>query len=46
MLKPFPLQWEKRKSNTAKEKQQFERDRKKVIDVWESMGFKHIADTK
>eukprot|EP01084_Bolivina_argentea_P084623 152975_1 len=39
VLKPFPLQWEKKEMKTEESKKLFEKDMKKVIQVWESMWF-------
>eukprot|EP01084_Bolivina_argentea_P284704 488003_1 len=44
VLKPFPLQWERGSRTevtefTEEEKASFEKDKKKVIGVWESMWF-------
>ena len=47
ILKPWPLQWNGRRApETQKRIQQFERDRSKVISVWESMGLEQIGDTQ
>eukprot|EP01083_Nonionella_stella_P235040 826925_1 len=40
ILKPFPLQWERRSPSVfVTEKKSFEKDKQKVIDVWETMCF-------
>eukprot|EP01084_Bolivina_argentea_P072828 132212_1 len=46
VLKPFPLQWERKDPKTEEDNINFEKDRKKVIGVWESIGFEQISDTK
>eukprot|EP01084_Bolivina_argentea_P142726 250704_1 len=45
VLKPFPLQWERVEDTSDDHKKQFEEDRRKVISVWESMGFTQICDS-
>jgi len=46
VLKPYPLQWEKKYGWNKEDKIQFEKDKKKVRSVWEKMGFEQICDSE
>eukprot|EP00485_Elphidium_margaritaceum_P008737 CAMPEP_0202703268 /NCGR_PEP_ID=MMETSP1385-20130828/16132_1 /ASSEMBLY_ACC=CAM_ASM_000861 /TAXON_ID=933848 /ORGANISM="Elphidium margaritaceum" /LENGTH=280 /DNA_ID=CAMNT_0049361091 /DNA_START=44 /DNA_END=886 /DNA_ORIENTATION=- len=45
VVKPYPLQWEGKEDDEFDENQ-FQQDKRKVIAVWESMGFRQIGNSE